>query len=83
MLTLIPASCRHNGMLTISQIGIPRHVRIRIAVAAQVDPRKLERYLLGLPTRGGHARDRVERALSAEGYRRDATGVYGRTPTPG
>jgi hypothetical protein len=69
-------------MLTISQIGIPRHVRIRIAVAAQVDPRKLERFLLGLPTRGGCARDRIDRALEVEGYGRDAEGCYRRDAKP-
>jgi hypothetical protein len=49
---------------------IPRHVRLRLADAAQVDVRKIERYLLGLPTKGGHAQDRIEKVLAEAGYAR-------------
>lgn len=47
--------------------SIPRHVRLRIASAADVDPRTLDRYLAGRPTRGMGS-ERIAKRLAEAGY---------------
>jgi hypothetical protein len=46
-------------------LKIPEHVRRRIAVAAEVDPRTVRKFCQGKPVKG-MARDRIVRAMRAE-----------------
>lgn len=47
-------------------LRLPEHVRRRIAVAAEVDPRTVKRFCDGKPVRG-MAGERIARALKAAG----------------
>jgi hypothetical protein len=47
-------------------LKLPEHVRRRIAVAAEVDPRTVTKFCKGVAVMG-MAGERIERALRAEG----------------
>jgi hypothetical protein len=49
-------------------LKLPEHVRRRIAVAAEVDPRTVAKYCNGQTVKG-MAGERIERALRAENLR--------------